>query len=70
MSLNANRARLSSLTSEISRQWEDTRNYWKDAKSLEFGKKYLEQLQMDVDKAVTVCDQLEKIINQVRSDCE
>lgn len=70
MSLNANRARLMALTRELSLQWEETKSYWKDARSREFGKKYMEQLQTDVDKAVAVCDQLEKIINQVRSDCE
>ena len=70
MSLNANRARLVALTQELALHWQETRYYWRDAKSLEFGEKYLSQLQLEVDKAAMVCDQLEKIINHVRSDCE
>lgn len=70
MSVNANKARLAALTGNLSRQWEATQGYWQDNKSREFGKRYMEQLLLQVNKAVTVCDKLEKIINQARSDCE
>jgi hypothetical protein len=70
MSVNANKARLAALTGNLARQWEATQGYWLDNKSREFGKLYVEQLLLQVNKAVTVCDNLEKIINQARSDCE
>lgn len=70
MSVNANKARLMALTRSLASQWDDTKNHWSDVKSLEFGKKYMEQLVLYVDRSVTVCDKLEKIINQARSDCE
>jgi hypothetical protein len=70
MSVNANKARLVALTRTLSLQWEETKNHWRDEKSQEFGRQYMEQLLLQVDKAVTVCDKLEQIINQARSDCE
>jgi hypothetical protein len=70
MSLSANKSRLMALTRELSIQWEDTQHHWRDARSQEFGQKYMERLLLDVEKAVTVCDKLDKLITHVRSDCE
>ena len=68
--MNANASRLSGLTKELSRNWQQTREHWQDAKSLEFEHKYLEELVASVEKTVTVIEQLDKLITRIRKDCE
>lgn len=51
-------------------QWQHTREYWRDAKSTEFEHKYLDELFSSVDKAVGVIEQLDKLLNKIRRDCE
>jgi hypothetical protein len=68
--MKASGNRLSSLTKELRSEWQNTKSYWKDAKSLEFEKRYMEELLASVDRAVTVIEQLDKLITKIRSDCE
>lgn len=70
MSLNANRSRLMAMTKELSLRWGETKNHWQDAKSLEFERQYLEQLQLQLNRAAEVCEKLDAIIAKVRTDCE
>ena len=70
MSLAANRTRLATITKELSIQWQQTKDRWRDAKSMEFEHKYIEQLQADVDKSVTVIEELDKLVGKIRKDCE
>ena len=63
-------ARLTGLTKELRVQWLDTKSYWKDARSLEFERKYMEELFASVDRAVTVMEQLDKLMTKIRTDCE
>lgn len=68
--MNASGARLSAITKELARQWQQTKEYWQDAKSKEFERKYLEDLLASVDKTVTVIEQLDKLVTRIRKDCE
>jgi outer membrane murein-binding lipoprotein Lpp len=70
MNLSANAARLSALTKELSNRWQETRDEWLDAKSAEFDQKYMEQLISNVDTSVAVIEQLSKLVEKIRSDCE
>jgi hypothetical protein len=70
MNLNANRSRLASAARELALQWEQTKNYWRDQKSTEFEKKYLEELFQYSDKAVMIIEKLDEVLKKVRSDCE
>ena len=70
MNLSANKSRLAGATRELSLQWEQTKNYWRDQKSAEFEKKYLEELFAHVDKTVRVIEKLDELLKKVRSDCE
>jgi len=63
-------ARLAGLTKELRAQWLDTKSYWKDDKCLEFERKYMEELFASVDRAVTVIEQLDKLLTKIRTDCE
>jgi hypothetical protein len=68
--MTASKNRLMGLTKELRAEWEQTRQYWNDAKSLEFEKRFLEELMAGVNLAATNIDALERVISQVRSDCE
>jgi len=68
--MTASKNQLMALTKELRTEWEQTRQYWNDAKSLEFEKRFLEELMAGVNLAVTNIDALERVINQVRNDCE
>jgi hypothetical protein len=70
MNLSGNKSRLMGVTKELSLRWEETRNYWRDAKSQEFDKKYMQELSARVDKAVTVIEKLDEVLKKVQSDCE
>ena len=70
MNLSGSKARLVGLTREISIQWEDTRNHWRDAKSEEFDKRFMNELSYQAGRAVTIVDQLDELLKKVRSDCE
>jgi len=68
--MKASGSRLAGLTKELRAQWQDTKNYWKDAKSQEFERRYMEELLASVDRAVTVIEQLDKLATKIRKDCE
>ena len=70
MSLSMHKARLTGATRELMLRWETTRESWRDARSLEFEKQYIEELRAGVDKASVVLDQLDKLVAKIRSDCE
>jgi len=61
---------LSAITRELWAQWQHTKASWKDARSEEFERKYLEELLASVDRTVTVIEQLDKVLMKVRKDCE
>jgi uncharacterized protein YeaO (DUF488 family) len=68
--MKASGNRLVALTKELRAEWQNTKSYWKDAKSQEFEHRYMEELLASVDRAVTVIEQLDKLIDKIRSDCE
>ena len=70
MSLSGSKSRLSSATKELSLQWEETKNYWRDTRSREFEQRYLQELFISVDKTITVIEKLDELLKKVRSDCE
>jgi hypothetical protein len=70
MSVSGNGVRLATLTTQLRVKWDETKEYWLDAKSIEFEKKYLDELQQSVDRAVMIIEQLDKLVTKVRRDCE
>jgi hypothetical protein len=68
--MRGNGLKLATVTKELSYQWQQTKEYWNDAKSEEFERKYIEELLSNVDRAVAVIDELDKLVGKIRSDCE
>ncbi len=70
MSLSVCKTRLATVTREVSNQWDQTKHYWQDAKCQEFEREYIELLQTSVEKAITVIDELDKLMAKIRNDCQ
>jgi hypothetical protein len=70
VNLGATRSRLAAVTRELSDRWLDTKIYWRDAKSLEFEQRYIQELLIRVDRAVSVIEKLETVLEKVKKDCE
>jgi len=68
--MNANASRLSGITRDLWGQWQQTKTYWRDAKAQEFENKYLAELLSSVDKTVGIIEQLDKLLQKIRKDCE
>jgi hypothetical protein len=70
MSMRASAARLTAATRELSNHWQETKYYWRDAKSAEFERKYLQELLATVDRTVAIMEQLDKLLAKIKDDCE
>jgi len=70
MNLSGNKSRIVGLTRDISLRWAETKNHWRDAKSEEFERKFMVELDANVNRAVTILEKLEELLKKVRSDCE
>ena len=68
--MNANGTRLAGITKDLWLQWQQTKEYWRDAKSQEFEQKYLDELVASVDKATAVIEDLDKLLMKIRKDSE
>jgi thymidylate synthase len=69
MSLAGNRSRIVTLTGQILRNWQHTKDYWRDAKSEEFGKRYMDELASATNASTGALEQLESIITKIKKDC-
>jgi formate-dependent phosphoribosylglycinamide formyltransferase (GAR transformylase) len=70
MSLSGSKNRLVAITKELSNRWDETKNYWRDAKAQEFEQRYMAELFVNVDKTIAVMDKLNEMATKVRNDCE
>ena len=70
MSMSGNKGRLVGLTRDILLEWDETKNYWRDAKSEEFERRFMSELSVHVNRAVIVLEQMDELLKKVRSDCE
>lgn len=70
MNVSANGKVILSATRELARKWDETKNHWKDAKSSEFEREYLAGLFSDVERAMPILEELDRLIANVRSQCE
>lgn len=62
--------RLHGLLQELRADWEQTRPYWADAKALEFEQRFLQPLTQEVNQTLAALEALERLLRQIRRDCE
>ena len=70
MNLSGHKAQLTGATKEILLRWSETQNYWRDSKSREFDNLYMQELMARVEKAGTLIDKLEEVLQKVHKDCD
>jgi hypothetical protein len=70
MRLTANRMRLTALTKSLLVKWAETRETWQDNRAQQFEQLYLRELEASVDSSLGVVEELDELINQLRTDCE
>jgi len=70
MNLSGHKAQLTGATKEILLRWSETQNYWRDSKSREFDNHYMQELMARVEKAATLIDKLEEVLQKVHKDCD
>lgn len=70
MSLSGTKGRLSGTQKELALRWAETKNCWRDAKSREFEKKFLEDLWLQLDRTLTVMDKMDELLRKIENDCE
>lgn len=70
MSLSGSRARLQALTKDLVGRWDLAKDSWRDARAREFEERYITELTSSVNRALNQIENLERVLNQIRQDCE
>lgn len=70
MNLSGNKGRMIGLTRDLLLRWGETKNFWRDAKSEEFERRFLAELDANVGRTALIIDKLDELLKKVRSDCE
>lgn len=70
MSTKGSEANLLQALKDLSIDWQETKSFWRDIKSQEFERTYLEKLPGHVAKAKTAMEEIDALLRKVRSDCE
>tara|TARA_R110000850_G_scaffold66959_13_gene148618 strand:+ start:631 stop:801 length:171 start_codon:yes stop_codon:yes gene_type:complete len=52
------------------RTWQETQEIWRDQKCREFDSNYMQPLFDAVENSVSAMEDLEKILQKLRNDCE
>lgn len=63
-------AQLIQAMKELSVEWGQTKEHWRDIKSREFEEKFLSELPVQINRAVAAIEEIEAIMRKVHSDCE
>jgi len=70
MNLSGNKGRMIGLTRDLMLRWGETKNFWRDAKSEEFERRFIVELDAAVGRTALIVDKLDELLKKVRSDCE
>ena len=70
MSLNHSKGRLTGLSRDLLRIWQETQESWRDQKGWEFDSAYMQPMFDAVDHATTAIEDLDKVLKKLKDDCE
>lgn len=70
MSLQHNRGRLTGLSRDLLRIWQETEESWRDQKGREFDSNYMQPMFDAIDHAVMAIEDLDNVLKKLKSDCE
>lgn len=63
-------ARIEGLTKQLEQSWRETRERWQDAKAAEFEDRFMKELSTAVNITSAGMENLERILRNIRNDCE
>ena len=70
MSARVGATNLEEAVRELARHWQQTRQYWRDQKAMEFEKTYLEKLPNAIVRAKQIMEEMDLLLRRVKKDCE
>ena len=70
MGVHESRGNLTKAFKDLMLRWGETKAQWDDARSEEFEKQYMFELENTLRTAGSAMDQMGILINQARRDCE
>jgi hypothetical protein len=70
MNIGSGGKTVAAATKALMRQWAETRESWRDAKSEEFERRFVREWESAVDRTMPVFENLEKLVTKIRKDCE
>ena len=70
MSARTSRFKLIRLTKELLLRWDETRATWRDHRAEEFEKNTIHGLTDRVSATSTAIEDIDKLLNKLRKDCE
>ncbi len=70
MSTRVSASNLAQAAKSLNVAWENTKTYWRDGKSAEFEREYLEELPSLIAQAINVMEEMDALCRKVRNDCE
>lgn len=70
MSTRTSAVTLSEAVKQLTRDWEQTRISWRDAKAEEFERTYLDELPGHVARSLTVMEEIDAVLRKARNACE
>ena len=63
-------ANLVQASKNLTLEWKEATNYWRDKKSFEFEQEYLNDIPDHVARAASIMAEIEVLLRKVRSECE
>ena len=66
--MSGNGSKILSATRELANQWLHTKEHWRDAKSQEFDRQYMQELVVSVDRALTVLEEAGRLTRTSSAD--
>jgi hypothetical protein len=70
MSTRPSAGNLAQALKDLSLEWAQTKETWRDVKSDEFERHYLDPLPHEVTRAISVIEEVDALLRKVKHDCE
>ena len=70
MNASGSASNLVQAARDLSGQWQQTKVFWRDVKSQDFQRQYIDVLPAHIDQTVAVLEELNHLLKKVRGECE
>lgn len=70
MGMHEGRARVGKSIKELLSRWSETRSHWDDSTAKAFESRFLQSWEQDARQAINAMDQMARVLQQIRHDCE